>query len=126
MFYTYILINSKTCRYYIGYTPDLRNRLHSHLAGNVKSTKSDLHYELAWYCAFPTRSQALLFEKYLKSGSGKAFMFKRFLKYKAIVLEKNFASLSDDSSAEAFGVGGNPARGTKKIPLHQHPKTQNG
>jgi predicted GIY-YIG superfamily endonuclease len=80
MFYTYILKNSKTNRYYIGYTPDLKNRLKKHHGGQVISTKSNLNYELEWYCAFKTRDQALAFEKYLKTGSGVAFMNKRFFK----------------------------------------------
>jgi len=80
MYYTYILFNQITNRYYIGYTPDLRNRLKEHLSGTVKSTKSNLNYKLAWYCAFQDKADALNFEKYLKSGSGVAFMKKRFLK----------------------------------------------
>ncbi len=89
MYYTYILHNHKNHRYYIGYTPDLRNRLKEHLEGKVKSTKSDLHYKLVWYCAFPTRVRATDFEKYLKSGSGIAFMKKRFLKSSDVALEKD-------------------------------------
>ncbi|PIR58305.1 MAG: hypothetical protein COU70_01675 [Parcubacteria group bacterium CG10_big_fil_rev_8_21_14_0_10_35_15] len=80
MFYTYILFNKLTKRYYIGYTPDLRKRIRKHLEGKVLSTKSDLNYKLVFYCAFETRSLALGFERYLKSGSGVAFMKKRFLK----------------------------------------------
>ena len=80
MFYTYILKNSQTNRYYIGYTPDLKNRLAKHKSGHVLSTKSNLNYDLEWYCAFKTREQALAFEKYLKTGSGVAFMKKRFFK----------------------------------------------
>lgn len=80
MFYTYILLNSVTKRYYIGYTPDLKNRLKEHLSGKVKSTKSNLNYQLEWYCAFQTEKQAVAFEKYLKTGSGIAFMKKRFFK----------------------------------------------
>jgi putative endonuclease len=30
-----------------------------------------------WYCAFPDKYKALEFEKYLKSGSGRAFAKKR-------------------------------------------------
>lgn len=63
MFYTYILKNSVTGRYYIGYTPDLKNRIKKHLSGSVLSTKSNLNYKLEWYCAFQTRNQALAFEK---------------------------------------------------------------
>lgn len=80
MYYTYILFNKTTNRYYIGYSPDLKNRLKKHLSGKVKSTKSNLNYKLEWYCAFKTRVQALSFEKYLKTGSGIAFMKKRFFK----------------------------------------------
>jgi len=80
MYYTYILRNHNTGRYYIGYTNDLKNRIKEHQSGKVLSTKSDLHYELEWYCAFKTDKQALLFERYLKTGSGIAFMKKRFFK----------------------------------------------
>lgn len=80
MYYTYILYNRVTSRYYIGYTPDLKNRLKKHQSGLVKSTKSNLNYQLEWYCAFVSKSKALEFEKYLKSGSGVAFMKKRFFK----------------------------------------------
>lgn len=72
--------NLVTSRYYIGYSPDLKNRLKKHQVGQVKSTKSNLNYKLEWYCAFKTRSQALDFERYLKTGSGIAFMKKRFFK----------------------------------------------
>jgi len=91
MFYTYILRNSITGRYYIGYTPDLKNRINKHLKGLVQSTKSNLNYQLEWYCAFQTKSQALSFEKYLKTGSGIAFMKKRFFKSVNVALGKDTA-----------------------------------
>ncbi len=87
MYYTYILFNNLTKRYYIGYTPDLKNRIKKHQLGKVKSTKSNLNYKLEWYCVFKTRTQALNFEQYLKTGSGIAFMKKRFFKSK-VALEK--------------------------------------
>ena len=88
MYYTYILRNNVTNRYYIGYSPDLKSRLVKHKGGKVLSTKSNLNYELEWYCAFQTQSQALMFEKYLKTGSGIAFMKKRFFKSN-VALEKD-------------------------------------
>ena len=88
MYYTYILRNHETNRYYIGYTPDLKNRIAKHSSGKVQSTKSNQNYELEWYCAFKTREQALMFEKYLKTGSGIAFMKKRFFKSDIVALEK--------------------------------------
>ncbi|MBI2420712.1 MAG: GIY-YIG nuclease family protein [Candidatus Levybacteria bacterium] len=87
MFYTYILKNHVTSRYYIGYSPNLKNRLIKHKSGKVLSTKSNLNYELEWYCAFKTKDKALAFEKYLKTGSGIAFMKKRFFKFN-VALEK--------------------------------------
>lgn len=98
MFYTYILFNSHTNRYYIGYSPDLKNRLDQHLAGNVKSTKSDLHYRLVWYSAFEEKALAIAFEKYLKSGSGIAFVRKRFFKLPVAVAKE---VKPDDQSLEA-------------------------
>lgn len=92
MFYTYILRNYVTNRYYIGFSPNLKNRLIKHKSGKVLSTKSNLNYELEWYCAFKTREQALLFEQYLKTGSGIAFMRKRFFKSNVAlgkVMDKN-------------------------------------
>ena len=88
MFYTYILRNYITNRYYIGFTPDLKNRLAKHKKGNVLSTKSNLNYRLEWYCAFKTKNQALEFERYLKTGSGIAFMKKRFFKSQRLALAK--------------------------------------
>jgi len=89
MYYTYILRNNETNRYYIGSTPDLKKRLIKHQNGKVLSTKSNLNYKLEWYCGFNCKSQAITFEKYLKTGSGIAFMKKRFFKSEAIALEKN-------------------------------------
>lgn len=80
MFYVYVLFNKVTGRYYIGYTPDLRKRLKKHYFGQVLPTKSNLNYRLVFYCAFARKDDALAFEKYLKSGSGVAFMNKHFLK----------------------------------------------
>ena len=80
MHYVYVLMNNVTGRYYIGYTPDLRKRVAEHETGKVKSTKSNLNYCLVYYSAFETKRLALDFERYLKTGSGIAFMKKRFLK----------------------------------------------
>lgn len=80
MYYTYVLFNKLANRYYIGFTPDLRKRLSKHLSGKVLSTKSNQNYNLVSFVGFKNRSDALDFEKYLKTGSGVAFMNKHFLK----------------------------------------------
>ncbi len=79
MFYSYILKSKKDSTYYYGSTQDLRRRIGEHNSGMVNYTKAHRPYELVWYCAFLTRVQALIFEKYLKSSSGHAFSKKRLL-----------------------------------------------
>ncbi len=36
-------------------------------------------WKLVWYCAFAEKQKAKDFELYLKSGSGKAFVYKRLV-----------------------------------------------
>jgi predicted GIY-YIG superfamily endonuclease len=114
MFYTYILRNYSTERYYIGYTPDLKNRIKVHLLGQVKSTKSNLNYKLEWYCAFKSRTQAISFEKYLKSGSGIAFMKKRFFKSANVALVRDNA-VEGRLALRSFNEGENPSRITMML-----------
>ena len=78
MFYVYIL-RCRNGSTYTGCTHDLRERFQRHTNGYVPATKLLLPVELIFYCAFKDKYKAFEFEKYLKSGSGKAFMQKRFL-----------------------------------------------
>ena len=50
-----------------------------HNSGQVKSTKPGIPWKLMWYGAFSTEKEARDFERYLKSGSGKAFAYKRLV-----------------------------------------------
>jgi putative endonuclease len=78
MQYVYILrCNDGTN--YTGCTSDLRERFERHNKGHVPATKSKIPVELLFYCAFKEKNKAFEFEKYLKSGSGRAFMNKRLL-----------------------------------------------
>ena len=79
MYYVYILKNSETGEFYTGFSEDLKTRLKSHREKTVKTTKGKGEYKLIWYCAFKAKSQALDFERYLKHGSGHAFMHKRLV-----------------------------------------------
>lgn len=64
---------------YTGCTSNLKNRLERHNKGQVSYTSSRLPIELVTYIVFTDKHKAYSFEKYLKSGSGKAFTNKRFL-----------------------------------------------
>ena len=64
---------------YTGYSFNLERRLRQHRKGEVSFTKTRLPVELVTYVAFTDKLKAYDFERYLKSGSGKAFANKRFL-----------------------------------------------
>jgi len=79
VYYTYILQSSKSKKFYFGFSKDLKKRFVLHNSGKVFATKPYLPWNLVWYCAFTTAKQAKDFELYLKSGSGKAFAYKRLV-----------------------------------------------
>jgi putative endonuclease len=78
MHYVYILKCANGSSY-TGCTRNLKERFQRHTNGQVPATKQLLPVELIFYCAFKDKYKAFEFEKYLKSGSGRAFMKKRFL-----------------------------------------------
>lgn len=61
---------------YTGCTDDLKDRIDRHQKGNVPATKARLPIKLISYFAFSNKYSAFNFEKYLKSGSGRAFLKK--------------------------------------------------
>ena len=77
--YVYILRCSDN-RPYTGYTQDLEKRIQRHNRGSVISTKNRRPVSLETYFAFSDQYQAIKFEKYLKTGSGRAVMNKRFFR----------------------------------------------
>ena len=87
MFYTYILYSPKIKDFYYGTTSDLKKRFQEHNSGLSKSTKAFFPWRLVWYGAFEKESLAKAFERYLKTGSGKAFSYKRLLD--TVVLKKD-------------------------------------
>ena len=80
-YYVYILICSDA-NYYTGCTSNLKERFNRHQKGWVDVTSGRRPVQLVWCCAFPDRSLAFTFEKYLKSGSGRAFAKKHLLDMK--------------------------------------------
>lgn len=80
MWYVYILRSiGSPDQEYTGATADLKQQLADHNAGKSAHTAKFTPWQLAWYCAFPDKLQALSFERYLKSHSGRAFAKKRLL-----------------------------------------------
>ena len=77
--FVYIIKSKKNGQIYTGFTADLENRLKQHNEGESGFTKGKGPWELIWYSRFKDRNKAKAFEEYLKTGSGIAFMRKRFL-----------------------------------------------
>jgi len=75
MYYVYILKCSND-QPYTGCTDNLKDRVERHQNGYVPATKPLLPVKLISYFAFSNKYIAFSFEKYLKSGSGRAFMKK--------------------------------------------------
>ena len=86
MHYAYILLSSKSHIFYFGSTNDLQARLTLHNTGEVTSTRPHVPWRLVWYGGFGTEMEAKDFERYLKSGSGKAFAYKRLI---SVALKKD-------------------------------------
>lgn len=89
MYYCYILLSLKSHIFYFGSAKDLKSRIEQHSRGEVKSTKCHRQWKLVWYGAFTTLKEARKFEKYLKTGSGKSFAYKRLV---SVALAKDFVS----------------------------------
>jgi len=76
--YVYILMCSNN-RTYVGHTSNLDDRLTRHHKGYVPATKFLRPVSLLTYLVFADKYKAIAFEKYLKSGSGRAFLKKRLI-----------------------------------------------
>ncbi|HWM23826.1 MAG TPA: GIY-YIG nuclease family protein [Chthoniobacterales bacterium] len=79
MYYVYLLRSkSHPKEQYVGCTTDLKQRLFEHNRGHSPHTAKFAPWQLPVYCAFQQRKTAIAFEKYLKSGSGRAFAKRHF------------------------------------------------
>jgi putative endonuclease len=60
--------------HYTGFTSDLKQRLAEHNAGKVLHTSKFVPWEIRSATAFKSKTCAMAFERYLKTGSGRAFL----------------------------------------------------
>lgn len=77
-FYVYILQSeARRETFYTGHTDDLQARLQKHNAGEVTHTAKFRPWKIKTAIAFTNGEQAVEFERYLKTSSGRAFAKKR-------------------------------------------------
>lgn len=78
MYYVYILQSlAFPERFYTGSTRNMENRLKSHNNGQVDHTSKYKPWRIKTFICFSDKQQALDFERYLKTSSGRAFAKKR-------------------------------------------------
>ncbi len=70
---------SAPARHYVGLTSNLPTRLAAHNAGESRHTRKYRPWRIVVAIEFATEERAITFEKYLKSGSGAAFLKRHFL-----------------------------------------------
>ena len=77
--YVYILQSrSHPDQIYTGITTNLKRRLAEHNSGKVPHTSKFTPWEIRTVTAFKIKERAAAFERYLKSGSGRAFLHRHF------------------------------------------------
>ena len=74
MFIVYVLQSQSTGILYIGQTANLDRRLQEHQAGDARYTRGRGPWTPVYKEEYPTRSEAMKREKYLKSGVGREFL----------------------------------------------------
>jgi len=77
-YYVYILRSLKNNDIYIGSTDNLIRRVKLHNQGKVKSTKAYKPWKLLEYTEFTTRSEAVRYERFLKTGRQKEILKKKY------------------------------------------------
>ncbi|NJM49496.1 MAG: GIY-YIG nuclease family protein [Sphingomonadales bacterium] len=76
--YVYILqSNSHPDEFYTGLCENLEKRLADHNQGKSAHTSKHRPWRIVFHAWFEDPERAVAFEKYLKSGSGRAFASKR-------------------------------------------------
>lgn len=79
MHFVYILESEKDSQHwYVGVTDNVERRLHEHNEGNSAHSNKYKPWRIKNYIAFEGRQKAELFERYIKSHSGRAFTKKHF------------------------------------------------
>jgi putative endonuclease len=80
MFHVYVIVSeTHPDRYYVGFSSRPNDRLKEHNEGKNPSTAAFMPWRFAAIFSFPSEQQARRFERYLKGGSGRAFLRRHVL-----------------------------------------------
>ena len=70
-YWVYVIQSENDSWTYTGHTNDVKRRLHDHNRGKMKSTRHHGPFKLIYTEEFSSRSEAMIREKFLKSGKGR-------------------------------------------------------
>ena len=77
--FVYVVTNgAATPRFYVGLTTNVDERIEDHNAGRCPHTAKYRPWNRHVVLEFPDEQRAIRFERYLKSGSGRAFARRHF------------------------------------------------
>jgi predicted GIY-YIG superfamily endonuclease len=77
--FVYVLKNAEEVpHFYVGLTSDMKTRVADHNAGRCPHTVARRPWQLHVAIEFSDQQTAVRFERYLKSGSGRAFAKRHF------------------------------------------------
>jgi putative endonuclease len=79
-YFVYILESEIDGRLYKGQTSDIDKRIKEHNSGKTKSTKGYKPWKLVYFEEFATREEAVLREKFFKTGIGREYLKEKLLK----------------------------------------------
>ena len=78
--FVYVLVSTvDRTRHYVGITSDVARRLDVHNSGGSQHTAQHRPWRVIVSLEFATETSAVAFEKYLKTGSGRAFAKRHFV-----------------------------------------------
>lgn len=77
--YVYKLRSKKvSSQFYTGFTSNFKERFRCHNSGQSAHTSKYIPWDIEFVICINSKQKAIRFEKYLKSGSGRAFCKKHF------------------------------------------------
>jgi putative endonuclease len=80
VYHVYVIVSENIpARYYIGFSTRPRERLQEHNSGKNPSTVAHIPWRFGAVFSFPSEQQARRFERYIKGGSGRAFLKRHVL-----------------------------------------------
>ncbi|NBW35588.1 MAG: GIY-YIG nuclease family protein [Cytophagia bacterium] len=78
IFHVYILESESSGAWYYGFTEDIDQRLRDHQSNRSKYTRFKGPWKLIFKRAFLDKTEALRFEKYLKTTRNKDYIMEKF------------------------------------------------